>query len=780
MMKKTHWLGVGLALASLAIAGGSNQACGGKKSAIMLAVNTDMKAPKDVNAVSVTISTNNTVKHNVIGRVTPQGEILLPATLAVVEPDEENASIRIRVMAFQERKARVLRDVRTSIPAGGRVVLLRIPLNFVNDGSTQGTLPDNVLPAPNPGTGGGGGVGGGGSSGADGGSLDGGSSSGGSSGSSGGGTSGGTPSAGGDTFDPFTFVPNCPNPEETWIDGECKDAYVDPNTLPDFDESLVGSGDIEAGNCFDVKKCFAEATPIGEGEVGTDVPPDAGSSRDPIDVQCSPDRPCDEGQRCIEGKCVSAFKSEPGKKDFRPQAITIDKSSCTISLNGADASKLNLAIVTPETGECIQPGRCYIPLDKGAAFNVEGGQVKLPSYVCKLLSSKGLSLAASTTCASKEEKNPICLDKAVPSEDGGVVTPGGGLVAAAEFPTSLVVTVDGLGVIEVGSADGVGQIRGSEIVRRPEIPAEKLPWRFWGDFVTTGTNKAYVVRGGLPVQTILFPDPTQTNGASNGLFAIGGNPELGGIYQWSEGGEPSKLNLEPPIDDATVVAATPSGFVYGDSMGNVVGCSTAFGVCGMKNKLGPGRVDAFASKSSTVGYALIQDALYRSTVINQQTGQIQATSVFKTNVAGITEGGKYFPRGLVTFGSCLIFSSQQGISWLNDDGGGSGFRPAIPERSPDPPVLGLSIGRRPTGGDDPVLYYAVFAPKSEGGGVYFMEIPSQCKGNASEEDAGSDVLPDAGGGGGTESGVCLPNGFECVEPQQCCSMQCAGFLCVAP
>src|SRR5688572_3343873 len=152
-MKKTPWLGFALA-AFAALVGGGNQACSGDKSAIMLAVNTDMKAPKDVNAVSVTVSTNNTVKHNVIGRVTPQGDILLPATLAIVEPDEPNASIRIRVMAFQERKARVLRDVRTSIPTGGRVVLLRIPLNFVNDGSTQGTLPDNSLPPANPGTGG--------------------------------------------------------------------------------------------------------------------------------------------------------------------------------------------------------------------------------------------------------------------------------------------------------------------------------------------------------------------------------------------------------------------------------------------------------------------------------------------------------------------------------------------------------------------------------------------------------------------------------------------------
>src|ERR1044071_4136669 len=105
-------------------------ACADNKGALMLAINTDMKAPKDVNAVSVTISTNGAIKHSFIGRVTPQGEVLLPATLAIVEPDDKSASIRIRVMAFQNQKPRVLRDVRTTAPTGGRTALLRIPLNF--------------------------------------------------------------------------------------------------------------------------------------------------------------------------------------------------------------------------------------------------------------------------------------------------------------------------------------------------------------------------------------------------------------------------------------------------------------------------------------------------------------------------------------------------------------------------------------------------------------------------------------------------------------------------
>ena len=215
-------------------------ACAEKKGALMLAINTDMKAPKDVNAVSVTISTNGAIKHSFIGRVTPQGEVLLPATLAIVEPEDKSATIRIRVMAFQDQKPRVLRDVRTTVPTGGRTALLRIPLNFVNDGSTKSApLPDGILPPAN----GGGGGGGGGGGAAD--------------------------------FDFFSaFQPDCPDPEhETWIDGECKDSAVDPGSLPDYEDTLVfGSGKdgADKNGCFDAARCFEGATeiPVAGAETG--------------------------------------------------------------------------------------------------------------------------------------------------------------------------------------------------------------------------------------------------------------------------------------------------------------------------------------------------------------------------------------------------------------------------------------------------------------------------------------------------------------------------------
>jgi hypothetical protein len=372
-------------------------ACADKKGALILAINTDMKAPKDVNAVSVTVSTNGAIKHSFIGRVTPDGEVLLPATLAIVQPDDASASIRVRVMAFQERKPRVLRDVRTTVPRDGRTGLLRIPLNFINDGMLSGPmLPNGVLP-PTGSTGGGpsGGTsgGGGGTSGSGGGTS-----------GSGGGTSGGMSSSG-DTvgsgaagYDFFgSFQPPCPDIEnQTVIDGECKDNAIDPAALPDYDDTLVfGSGKdgSDHAGCFDMPTCYGGASQVQGGGSTTMAP--------------------------VDGRDAGA-DSGIGMKTVSLTGVTIDTSTC--SVNGvADPSQLNLAIVTPDTGECVRPGECYIPIDQGpSGWHVENGRIQLPSLVCKLL-GKGLRLFASSgTCRAKTENQPICRPQpAMNSNPGG-------------------------------------------------------------------------------------------------------------------------------------------------------------------------------------------------------------------------------------------------------------------------------------------------------------------------------------------------------------------------
>ena len=199
-------------MAAIAAATFAPAACSEKKGGLMLSVNTDMQVPKDVSLTSVTVFTNDAVKFNTLGRVRPDGIVELPSTLAIAEPDDENATVRVRVMAFQSQKPRVLRDIRTTVPKKGRIAYLRIPLNFLDDASATGTLPPEQLEAAPP-----------------------------------------------REFDATPFLTTCPDPLQTSIDGVCKDTFVDSSTLPDWDPSLVKA---EEQACFDPAACLADAKEV--------------------------------------------------------------------------------------------------------------------------------------------------------------------------------------------------------------------------------------------------------------------------------------------------------------------------------------------------------------------------------------------------------------------------------------------------------------------------------------------------------------------------------------
>ena len=209
------------------------------KGALVLNITTDMQAPKDIDVVSLYVTSNGAPKFDYLGRVLPDGTVSLPATLAIVEPDTAGAQIRVRVTAFKSQpdgtaKARVLRDVLTTVPHQ-RVALLRLPLSFLDDGSAQGTLPATLTPGP----------------------------------------ATGVPD-GDTTYDPATSLSSDPGYLTTTcdftkgltsVDGACVDSTVDSSALPGYDESLVfGDGGLLASgapaSCFDVAGCFSSATPV--------------------------------------------------------------------------------------------------------------------------------------------------------------------------------------------------------------------------------------------------------------------------------------------------------------------------------------------------------------------------------------------------------------------------------------------------------------------------------------------------------------------------------------
>ncbi len=728
-------------------------ACADKKGALMLAITTDMKAPKDVNAVAVSITTNGLVKASFIGRVTPQGDILLPGTLAIVEPDDKNAVIRIRVMAFQNQKPRVIRDVRTTAPPDGRTALLRIPLNFVNDGKVAGNpLPDGLVPDPAPGTE----------------SLSPPTSATSAAGGDAGmvGTKELSPS-GGDFDFMLNFQPkDCLNPQdETIIDGECKDNYVDSSRLPDFDAAELGDSTGQTGACFDVGRCFTGAIGVGQRpdgvtDAGGDTPADAGSGTGPADAAPKP------------------------FKDFRPATVDFKADTCTLQLNGADPARLNIAIVTPDTGECVRPGECYVPIDRGASGWQDdgGGSVQLPSYLCKFLTAKGLRLTTSSdVCAAKLESNPNCTPK--PGDDAGISPADGGKDSATpeiafaipeDFATS--VTIFGSTLL-FASASRQGYVELGDPNGKPPSPIQgiavagsaRLPWRFGitpgGPALVNGTDTGYVLGPQGQSVSIKFNAP---------IIDVAGTDQ-GLVWATNMGASMPSFFLTPPeppmqaeVQVAGVTSLAPTPFpahvLVGDMNGGVRLCQPQFMSCGPVSGQGSGRVDSLLLHSPTSGYALMAGGIYSITADGIMGTTATSRIVSDTKFAGIQDNGLYFPHAAEFSGSCLVYSSNAGLEYLIEQGGKVTKTAILRPAAAGKPILGVAIGPDPSTGGV-AAYYTVFAPREMGpggGGVYREPLPPECSGVAPAQDGG---VGGGGDGGFDAGGPCSP----ATCPTGCCS-----------
>jgi hypothetical protein len=246
-----------LSLSSLALAlSAPLGACSSQKGALVLAISTDMQTPKDISTISVFITEGAVVKFDYVGVSAPDGTLTLPATLAIVEPDDPSTQVQIRVVGFNGQTARVLRDVQTTVPHE-QTALLRVPLDFIDDGSGSGMLPDANYPT----------------------------------------LTDGVPE-GDSMFDPSVIASKCDpmllcqmpgSPCQTMVDGVCASAVVTSSTLPAYAGSDVfGDGGLTPigtpAVCFDVPTCFAAATPVATKEQGCSFPLPSGASPSTFNV----------------------------------------------------------------------------------------------------------------------------------------------------------------------------------------------------------------------------------------------------------------------------------------------------------------------------------------------------------------------------------------------------------------------------------------------------------------------------------------------------------------
>jgi len=173
-------------------------------SELMIAVQTDLSMPKDIDTIQLEVLRGAEPKFSRafenLGGTDPQAR--LPLTLGAYAEDEPGAEVRVRAIARTggaEGAVLILREVVTTVPEE-RVALLHVPLHFLCDGSAEvrGFEVKNAVCAE----------------------------------------------------------------DETCVAGACAPSAVDSGALPDYAPEDVFGGGSGAGDgkCFDVTACFAGAT----------------------------------------------------------------------------------------------------------------------------------------------------------------------------------------------------------------------------------------------------------------------------------------------------------------------------------------------------------------------------------------------------------------------------------------------------------------------------------------------------------------------------------------
>lgn len=171
---------------------------------LVVAVQTDMALPKDIDSIQIMVSVLGTLKYDStfenIGA--DPAAIKLPATLALLGPEQVGDPVKIRVIGRKNGLVRVTRDVVTTVPEG-RIVMLPIKL--------EGLCVDFDVEDPTE----------------------------------------------------HTITSRC-QAGQTCVAGSCLSSDLSPDVLRDFDAADIfgggtGRGD---GDCFDVTQCFLGAAPL--------------------------------------------------------------------------------------------------------------------------------------------------------------------------------------------------------------------------------------------------------------------------------------------------------------------------------------------------------------------------------------------------------------------------------------------------------------------------------------------------------------------------------------
>ncbi|HLK40203.1 MAG TPA: hypothetical protein VKU41_25805, partial [Polyangiaceae bacterium] len=262
----------GVALGGASIAGG----CGGQPAQspgqLVVAIDTDMALPDQVDTIELEVTVGGTTIYDYpIPVGTGPDSQPIPATLTLVAGRDPNAPATIRVLGSKGGVVRTLRQVTSTIPVG-RVATLRMPVQWLCDGSAQPVA------------------------GADGG---------------------------------IAYQSTC-GPGGTCHAGSCVPSSVDPSSLPAYQpQDVFGGGSAPpakghtAGACFDVIACMLGGTvetPDDPSVCTIPVPSDPSNVN--VALRVANDGICDTtGTTCfvpLDGRSAEGWTMENGRAALPP------------------------------------------------------------------------------------------------------------------------------------------------------------------------------------------------------------------------------------------------------------------------------------------------------------------------------------------------------------------------------------------------------------------------------------------------------------------------------
>ncbi|MBK8213802.1 MAG: hypothetical protein IPK71_08630 [Myxococcales bacterium] len=122
--------GVGLTvLGALGLVGDTG--CAREPTAVILAVTTDMSVIQDLDEVGLFVGVNGEVKSSLRTFVSTEVAAKLPGTVSILEPEEANKPVHIRVAGYKNGQLRVVRDAIVTVPPK-ELTVLRMPLGWLS------------------------------------------------------------------------------------------------------------------------------------------------------------------------------------------------------------------------------------------------------------------------------------------------------------------------------------------------------------------------------------------------------------------------------------------------------------------------------------------------------------------------------------------------------------------------------------------------------------------------------------------------------------------------